>query len=137
MQWVNPYECDNALRSLSTLKIGGFDKSVLVEEFIEGRDISMIYIEGLGVFGSCVVECDAKFYDYEMKSIKNNAVDINQLKGDYSELKDIVRYIVKKLDIKRYAKIDFRESACKFYLIEVNAQVSFHPNGEFITSPNI
>lgn len=137
MQWVNPYECDNALRSLSTLKIGGFDRSVLVEEFIEGRDISMIYIEGLGVFGSCVAECDAKFYDYEMKSIKDNTVDINQLKGDYSELKDIVKYIVKKLDIKRYAKIDFRESACKFYLIEVNAQVSFHPDGEFITSPNI
>ena len=30
-------------------------------------------------------------------------------------------------------KIDFRIKENNFYLIEVNSQVSFHPEGEFIT----
>ena len=59
--------------------------------------------------------------------------DINILEGNYDELKQIVNKIVKKLDIKGYAKIDFRIKENNFYLIEVNSQVSFHPEGEFIT----
>ena len=37
------------------------------------------------------------------------------------------------MDIKGYAKLDFRLCEKNFYLIEINAQVSFHPRGEFIT----
>lgn len=110
-----------------------FNRGVLIEEYIDGRDISMIFIEGIGVLGPCEVECDAAFYDYDMKSIKDDTVDIKELKGDYQNLKNIVEYISKKLDIKGYAKLDFRVRDGKYYLIEVNSQVSFHPKGEFIT----
>ena len=110
-----------------------YKRNILVEEFIDGQDISMIYVEGVGPLGPCIVKCDAKFYDYEMKTTKDNEVDIETLDGDYSKLKDIVNIIANKLDIKGYAKIDFRIKGDKFYLIEVNSQVSFHPKGEFIT----
>lgn len=110
-----------------------FQRGVLIEEFIEGQDVSMIYVEGIGALGPCCVECDATFYDYDMKSIKDDTVDIKELKGNYQDFKNIVEYIAKKLDIKGYAKLDFRVKDGKYYLIEVNSQVSFHPEGEFIT----
>ena len=110
-----------------------YNRNVLIEEYIEGQDISMIYVEGIGALGPCIVNCDSEFYDYEMKSVKDDTVDIDILEGNYDELKQIVNKIVKKLDIKGYAKIDFRIKDNKFYLIEVNSQVSFHPEGEFIT----
>lgn len=110
-----------------------FKRGVLIEEFIEGQDISMIYVEGIGALGPCCVDCNATFYDYDMKSIKDDTVDIKELKGNYQDLKDVVEYIAKKLDIKGYAKLDFRVKNGKYYLIEVNSQVSFHPEGEFIT----
>jgi D-alanine-D-alanine ligase len=110
-----------------------YKRNVLVEEFIDGQDISMIYVEGIGPLGPCIVKCDAAFYDYEMKTIKDDSVDIDVLDGNYDKLKEIVNTIVKRLDIKGYAKIDFRIKGNKFYLIEVNSQVSFHPKGEFIT----
>lgn len=113
-----------------------YDRNILVEEYIDGQDISMIYVEGIGALGPCIVECDSSFYDYEMKSIKDDTVDISCLEGDYGNLKEVVNRIAKILDIKGYAKLDFRVSNDKFYLIEVNAQVSFHPMGEFIVCAN-
>ena len=68
-----------------------------------------------------------------MKTIKDNTVDIQTVNGEYSKLKNIVLTIAKILDIKGYAKIDFRRKEDKYYLIEVNSQVSFHPTGEFVT----
>lgn len=110
-----------------------YNRNILVEEFVEGQDISMIYVEGLGALGPCIIKCDSDFYDYEMKTVKDETVDISTLRGNYDELKKIVNFIAKKLDIKGYAKLDFRVKYDKYYLIEVNSQVSFHPTGEFIT----
>ena len=73
------------------------------------------------------------FYDYEMKTVKDSEVDIKPASQEHKELKEIVEKIAKKLDIKGYAKMDFRICNGKYYLIEVNSQVSFHPEGEFIT----
>lgn len=123
----------DSLNKEVTRFIDTYNRGVLVEQYIKGQDISMIYVEGLGVLGPCIVNCDSEFYDYEMKSDKDDTVDISTLDGNFDELKMIVENIVKKLDIKGYAKLDFRISDGKFYLIEVNAQVSFHPEGEFIT----
>lgn len=110
-----------------------YDRNILIEEYIFGQDISMIYIEGIGALGPCVIKCNADFYDYEMKTIKDSTVDIYEANEEYRELEEIVLRIVHKLDIKGYAKMDFRIYDNKFYLIEVNSQVSFHPRGEFIT----
>ena len=110
-----------------------YNRNILIEEYIEGVDISMAYIEGIGALGPCEINCDAKFYDYEMKTIKDASVDITPINEEYTELKEIVMKIVKRLDIKGYAKLDFRLKNNDYYLIEVNSQVSFHPLGEFIT----
>ena len=123
----------DSLNKEVTRFIDTYNRGVLVEQYIKGQDISMIYVEGLGALGPCIVNCDSEFYDYEMKSDKDDTVDISTLDGNFDELKMIVEYIARKLDIKGYAKLDFRISDGKFYLIEVNAQVSFHPEGEFIT----
>lgn len=123
----------DSLNKEVTRFIDTYNRGVLVEQYIKGQDISMIYVEVLGALGPCIVNCDSEFYDYEMKSDKDDTVDISTLDGNFDELKMIVENIARKLDIKGYAKLDFRISDGKFYLIEVNAQVSFHPEGEFIT----
>lgn len=123
----------DSLNKEVTRFIDTYNRGVLVEQYIKGQDISMIYVEGLGALGPCIVNCDSEFYDYEMKSDKDDTVDISTLDGNFDELKMIVENIARKLDIKGYAKLDFRIFDGKFYLIEVNAQVSFHPEGEFIT----
>ncbi len=110
-----------------------YDRNVLIEEYIEGQDLSMIYVEGIGPLGPCFVNCDSEFYDYEMKTTKDDTVDIQTANGNFEYLKNIVSLIATKLDIKGYAKIDFRKKDNTYYLIEVNAQVSFHPQGEFVT----
>lgn len=110
-----------------------YNRNILIEKYIEGKDISMVYVEGLGALGPCQVECESLFYDYEMKTIKDSTVDIFPLDGTYKKLKETVMEIVKRLDIKGYAKLDFRMQNGEYYLIEVNSQVSFHPTGEFIT----
>ena len=127
---VNNFE---ELKKQTIWLLNKYKRNILVEEFIDGQDISMIFIEGIGALGPCKVDCDSIFYDYEMKTIKDDTVNISCMDGDYGELKNIVSSIAKKLDIKGYAKIDFRVSDNKYYLIEVNSQVSFHPTGEFIT----
>ena len=123
----------NELKSQVLFLLKKYDRNVLVEEYIEGQDLSMIYVEGIGALGPCIVNCDSEFYDYEMKTIKDDTVDIQTVNGEYNKLKNIVLTIAKILDIKGYAKIDFRRKEDKYYLIEVNSQVSFHPTGEFVT----
>ncbi len=127
---VNSYD---ELKKQVLFLLDKYDRNILVEEYIEGQDFSMIYIEGIGALGPCIVNCDSKFYDYEMKTIKDDTVDIQTTNGEFKILKDIVSIIAEKLDLKGYAKIDFRKKDDKYYLIEVNSQVSFHPTGEFIT----
>lgn len=126
------YNFQNLEKQVSCL-LNRYKANVLVEKYIEGEDLSMVYVEGLGALGPCQVTCDAKVYDYEMKTTRDEDVSIKSLHGDYVELKNIVNIIAERLDLKGYAKIDFRVQSGAFYLIEVNSQVSFHPDGEFIT----
>lgn len=126
------YSYDELKKQVLSL-LNKYDRNILVEEYIDGQDLSMIYVEGLGALGPCIVNYDSEFYDYEMKTIKDDTVDIQTVNGKFDFLKNIVSIIVKRLDIQGYAKIDFRKKNDKFYLIEVNSQVSFHPTGEFIT----
>ena len=94
---VNSYgELKNQVLSL----IQRYDRNVLVEEYVDGQDLSMIYIEGIGALGPCIVNCDSEFYDYEMKTINDDAVDIQTTTGEFDALKNIVLTIAEKLDIK-------------------------------------
>ena len=55
------YDYDSLKKQVGML-LDKYNRNVLVEEFIEGQDISMIYVEGLGALGPCIVECDSKTY---------------------------------------------------------------------------
>ncbi len=123
----------NDMKKQAIYLLNKYKRSVLIEQYIKGTDMSMIFVEGLGPLGPCIVDCSSEFYDYEMKTIKDNTVNINTVDGNYEKLKNIVNIIVNTLDIKGYSKMDFRFDGKDYYLIEVNAQVSFHPQGEFIT----
>ena len=122
-----------ALKEQVEFLLNTYQRNVIIEEYIEGQDISMSYVEGIGALGPCIIDCKSVFYDYEMKTVKDSEVDIKPASQEHKELKEIVEKIAKKLDIKGYAKMDFRICNGKYYLIEVNSQVSFHPMGEFIT----
>ncbi len=113
-----------------------YNDNVLIEEFVDGTDISMAYVEGTGVLGPARVHLpDGEFYDHNLKSDRDNEVGI----GAYdvaphvkSKLQAIAAALVHRLDLKGYAKIDLRLGKDDdVHLIEVNAQVSFHPEGEF------
>ena len=123
----------NELKQQVEWLLNTYKRNVIIEEYIEGQDISMSYVEGIGALGPCIIDCNSIFYDYEMKTTKDSEVDIKPANQEYKELKEIVGQITKKLDIKGYAKMDFRICDGKYYLIEVDSQVSFHPMGEFIT----
>jgi D-alanine-D-alanine ligase len=117
-----------------------YSKGVIVERFIAGQDYSMAYIEGLGALGPCKIEYrnDSNMYDFSMKTNRDSEVSIKPVKESQQLLKKMVDKTVEVLDLQGYAKFDFRKSTQdgKFYLIEVNAQVSMHPKGELIVAAN-
>lgn len=114
-----------------------YQKNILVEEFIKGKDVSMAYIEGIGIVGPATVEYQrGEFYDYSLKSWDDKSVKISGKNGlskkIIKQLLDFTTKAIARLDIKGYAKIDFRLSDDEqIYFLEINGQVSFHPDGEF------
>lgn len=113
-----------------------YNDNVMIEEYIEGRDISMAYVEALGVVGPALVSLpgEEQFYDYRLKSGGDGEVQIGAEaynRGLQSKLKTVTAALVRRLDLRGYAKIDFRLRDDTIHLVEVNAQVSFHPEGEF------
>lgn len=112
-----------------------YNDTVMIEEYVTGQDVSMAYVENLGTMGPAVVELPyGAFYDYCLKSERDLDVKIhaglsnNQL---VHSLVKVTQALVKRFDLRGYAKMDFRVSDDTIYLIEVNSQVSFHSDGEF------
>lgn len=116
-----------------------YKRSILVEEYLDGYDLSMSYVDDIGVCGpsSISYQKDKEFYDYELKTTRDNEVIIEKDKIG-KEIKNTLnaytRSIVKILDIHGYAKLDFRVKKGKVYFLEINGQISFHPHGEFLTA---
>ena len=112
-----------------------YSGNIMVEQYVHGKDISIAYVEGIGSLGAVEICHSSELYDYLLKSIDDENIIIKPFNNQIvDKLKEIVEFISKKLDIKGYAKFDFRVSDNRIFLIEINAQVSFHPNGEFMES---
>lgn len=112
-----------------------YSGNIMVEQYVDGKDISIAYVEGIGSLGAVEICHSSKLYDYLLKSIDDKNIIIKPFNDQIVDrLKEIVEFVSKKLDIKGYAKFDFRVNNDKIFLIEINAQVSFHPNGEFMES---
>lgn len=114
-------------------------KPVIVEEYIDGFDISMAFVEGIGPLGPAYIKGPNKIYDWNLKTVNDDKVEIVShgilSTSVIKELKDTVDKIAKNFDIKGYAKIDFRiDCSGIIYLLEINGQISLHPRGEFVVS---
>lgn len=114
-----------------------FHTNILIEQYIEGIDVSMSYIEGLGELGPVQYTYPNKtIYDFDLKTRNNHAVDVVhpsienlQLVG---QLKDMTKKIATLLDLNGYGRADFRvTSDGSIYFLEMNAQVCFHTIGAF------
>lgn len=116
-----------------------FGSNVLLEEYLTGRDVSAAFLEGHGILGFCQVVCQdgSPMYDYAHKTSKDAAVTIEPVRDLGSlamrQLKKMSLAAVQALDLRGYAKIDFRVGEDGgLHILEVNGQVSFHPKGEFM-----
>lgn len=115
-----------------------YHTNILVEQFIEGIDLSTSFIEGMGIFGPVqYTHDDAKIYDFRLKTRDNHTIGVVDLKdmpkGIKTRLKDLTQQIVSVLDVNGYGRADFRLSPNgSIYFLEMNAQVCFHPIGAFI-----
>lgn len=115
-----------------------FHTNILVEQFIEGIDLSTSFIEGIGVFGPVqYTHGDTKIYDFRLKTRDNHTIDVvdpKDIPPDIrTRLKDLTRQIASVLDINGYGRADFRLTPDgSIYFLEMNAQVCFHPIGAFV-----
>lgn len=120
-----------------------YHRDLLIEQYISGIDISMAFVEGIGIIGPVqVVYPDSNVvYDFSLKTTYDKMVTIQKPKSltvnTINKLKLISEQIVKTFDIIGYAKIDYRIDNNNMYVLEVNGQVSFHPKGEFVTCAKV
>ncbi len=98
-----------------------FDDTVLIEEFIKGREFSVGIIDDIVL---PIVEIKVEnFYDYESKYVKVPIEECPALIDDYlkKRLEDITRKAVKALNINSYARVDYIvNSNNDIYCLEVN-----------------
>lgn len=115
-----------------------FRTNILIEQYIEGSDVSMTYIEGMGEMGPVqYVSPNHKIYDFRLKTKDNHTIDITYPFRDSPQvvqaLKDLTRTVASTLDLNGYGRADFRVTPDgSIYFLEMNAQVCFHPQGAFV-----
>ena len=99
-----------------------FDRSVLIEEFINGREIT---VSVLGEESLPVIEIKPKsgVYDYNSKYIIGETdyicpAEMNSVK--YRSVQDCALKIHKMLSCDVYSRVDFKFFDNKFYFLEIN-----------------
>ena len=99
-----------------------FDRSVLIEEFINGREIT---VSVLGEESLPVIEIKPKsgVYDYNSKYIIGETdyicpAEMNSVK--YQSVQDCALKIHKMLSCDVYSRVDFKFFDNKFYFLEIN-----------------
>lgn len=112
---------------------------VLVEQFIEGIDLSTSFIEGMGTYGPVQYTYPegSSIYDYRLKSKDNHLVGVQNPslpKATKEAALNMADIIAKELNLTGYGRADFRldEKTQQLYFLELNAQVCFHPDGAFV-----
>lgn len=108
-----------------------YDNTVLVEEYVKGREFSIGVIEGKAL---PIIEIVPKagFYDYKNKYQPGSTVDICPAEISVektNEMKEAAENVYKALRLKTYARIDFlmRESDSRIYCLEANTLPGMTP----------
>ena len=121
---VHVYICTkkNFIKNLKKLNIY---KQILIEEFIEGREIQ-VAVMGQKVLGSIELEPKRKFYDYEAKYSSNaktkHIIPVDLSKKDLSKVENIANKVHQIVGCRGVSRSDFKYHKGKFYLLEINTQ---------------
>lgn len=127
----------SALEALVERLLAEYPSGLLVEEFIEGRDVTVPYLEKVGVlepahyvFGG--EEREFSIYDYELKQHRPDDVQVVcPAEVPSSARKTLMEYTkkaVKFLGVRDFGRVDYRVTPSgEVFLIEVNALPSLEP----------
>jgi D-alanine-D-alanine ligase len=118
------------------LALRQYPDGVLVEEYIEGLDIALGYIEGVGHDNGLLtpvemmietgVERPFNIYDYRLKNVEPGKVQYrcpaNIPRDVAARLRSISSEVVRTLGLRDLARLDYRVTAeGRIYLLEANA----------------
>ena len=121
---VHVYICNkkNILKNLKKLRIY---ESILIEEFIPGREIQVAII-GKKKLGIIELKPNRKFYDYEAKynpkAKTKHIIPVDLNKKDQKKISETALKAHKILGCKGITRSDFKFYNGKFYLLEINTQ---------------
>lgn len=122
---------------------------LLLEEYIDGRDVTVPFLETLGEgvlepaeYSFQVAERKYMIYDYELKQTMSHAVQVNvpaQLSPQQrKQLMRFTRRAVRVLGIRDFGRMDYRISRDgKIYFIEANALPSLEPGASIYRSAEL
>jgi D-alanine-D-alanine ligase len=92
----------------------------LVEPFIEGRDVSVGWVDGLGWLPAIAYHFDAPLYDYTLKHVTPERVRIEYIAAP-PPLLEVARRAFSALGVVGYGRADFRITARgEIVFIELN-----------------
>jgi len=121
---VHVYICTKKdfMKNLKKLNIY---KQILIEEFIEGREIQ-VAVMGQKVLGTIELKPKRKFYDYEAKYSSNaktkHIIPVDLSKKDLSKVENIANKAHQIVGCRGVSRSDFKYHKGKFYLLEINTQ---------------
>ena len=123
-----------------------YASGVLVEEFIIGRDVTVPYLETVGVLTPAAYRLDVDdveegfaIYDYALKNHHPERVHVDvpaDLPPDVMDrLRSLTATVMRELDIRDLGRADFRVTdAGEVFFIEVNALPSLEPGASIYES---
>lgn len=128
-----------------------YPNGILVEEYIEGRDVVVGYLEAFqkndGVLPPCVYVFDNSvipnrefnIYDFELKNKYSHGVSVEVLKDApkkvFEELNFFSKKIIAHLGIRDLGRIDYRITPeGEVYFLEINALPSLEPGAGIYVS---
>lgn len=127
---------DQLLRVLERL-LGQYPSGILIEEFIEGRDVTVPYIEGVGVLEPAHYEFAGpprrySIYDYDLKQNRPDDVQVVCPAAISDKTRKLLASHTKKavevLGVRDFCRVDYRVTPQGDpVLIEVNALPSLEP----------
>lgn len=128
-----------------------YPEGILIEEYISGKDVTVPFLEmapkNNGVLAPAeylfdkriIGERKYQIYDYSLKNTYYDAVEVkvpaNISKELHKKLMEASRGIIKALNIRDAARIDYRVTPNgEFYFIEINALPSLEPGASIYVS---
>lgn len=143
----NPKDLKSKLKSA----LKKYPDGILVEEYIEGKDITVPFLEMAAKNNGILMPAEYSFdkkiigkrkyqiYDYTLKNTFDNAVEVKVPANISQELQkkliEASQSVIRALNIHDAARIDYRVTPNEdFYFIEINALPSLEPGASIYVS---